>query len=61
MGVPVVSLIGETAVGRGGKSILSNIGLGELAARRSRQYVQTALNGSLPQLPSFVEICGSGC
>jgi protein O-GlcNAc transferase len=43
MGVPIISLIGETAVGRGGKSILSNIGLGELAARRSRQYVQTAL------------------
>jgi protein O-GlcNAc transferase len=43
MGVPVVSLIGQTAVGRGGKSILSNIGLAELAARRPRQYVQTAL------------------
>lgn len=43
MGVPVVSLAGETAVGRGGKSILSNLGLGELAARRPRQYVQTAL------------------
>jgi predicted O-linked N-acetylglucosamine transferase (SPINDLY family) len=42
MGVPVVSLVGQTAVGRGGKSILSNIGLGELAARRPRQYVQTA-------------------
>jgi predicted O-linked N-acetylglucosamine transferase (SPINDLY family) len=43
MGVPVVSLVGQTAVGRGGKSILSNIGLGELAARRPRQYVQTAI------------------
>ncbi|MGD0138256.1 MAG: tetratricopeptide repeat protein [Tepidisphaeraceae bacterium] len=42
MGVPVVSLIGQTAVGRGGKSILSNVGLPELAARRPRQYVQTA-------------------
>jgi predicted O-linked N-acetylglucosamine transferase (SPINDLY family) len=43
LGVPVVSLIGQTAVGRGGKSILSNIGLPELATRRPRQYVQTAL------------------
>ncbi len=43
MGVPVVSLVGQTAVGRGGKSILSNIGLSELAARRPRQYVQTAI------------------
>jgi protein O-GlcNAc transferase len=43
MGVPVVSLVGQTAVGRGGKSILSNIGLGELAARRPRQYVQAAV------------------
>ena len=43
MGVPVVSLIGQTAVGRGGKSILTNLSLPELAARRPRQYVQTAL------------------
>jgi predicted O-linked N-acetylglucosamine transferase (SPINDLY family) len=43
MGVPVVSLAGETAVGRGGKSILSNLGLGELAVRRPRQYVQAAV------------------
>lgn len=43
MGVPVVTLIGQTAVGRGGKSILSNIGLPEFAARRPRQYVQTAV------------------
>ena len=50
MGVPVVSLIGQTAVGRGGKSILSNIGLGELAARRPRQYVQTAI--ALAESPS---------
>lgn len=50
MGVPVVSLIGQTAVGRGGKSILSNIGLPELAARRPRQYVQAAV--TLAQSPS---------
>ena len=33
MGVPVVSLAGQTAVGRGGVSILSNVGLPELVAR----------------------------
>jgi protein O-GlcNAc transferase len=43
MGVPVVTLAGQTAVGRGGKSILSNLGLVELTTRRPRQYVQTAL------------------
>ena len=32
MGVPVVSLAGQTAVGRGGVSILSNLGLPELVA-----------------------------
>jgi predicted O-linked N-acetylglucosamine transferase (SPINDLY family) len=58
MGVPVVSLVGRTAVGRGGKSILSNIGLGELAARRTRQYVQTAI--ALAESPSrLVELRGS--
>ena len=58
MGVPVVSLAGETAVGRGGKSILSNVGLGELAARRTRQYVQTAI--ALAESPSrLVELRGS--
>jgi predicted O-linked N-acetylglucosamine transferase (SPINDLY family) len=43
MGVPVVSLIGQTAVGRGGKTLLTNIGLPEFASRRPKQYVQTAL------------------
>ena len=42
MGVPVVSLIGKTAVSRGGYSILSNIGLPELVAQTPEQYVQTA-------------------
>ena len=32
MGVPVVSLRGDTAVSRGGFSILSNVGLPELCA-----------------------------
>jgi predicted O-linked N-acetylglucosamine transferase (SPINDLY family) len=42
MGVPVVSLSGTTAVGRGGRSILSNIGLPELVAHSPEQYVQIA-------------------
>ena len=42
MGVPVISLAGNTAVGRGGKSILSNVGLPELAADTADDYVRTA-------------------
>ncbi len=42
MGVPVVSLAGQTAVGRGGLSILSNIGLAELVAEDAEQYVRIA-------------------
>jgi predicted O-linked N-acetylglucosamine transferase (SPINDLY family) len=42
MGVPVVSLAGKTAVGRGGLSILSNIGLPELVARSEAEYVRIA-------------------
>jgi predicted O-linked N-acetylglucosamine transferase (SPINDLY family) len=43
MGVPVVTLSGETAVGRGGRSILSNLGLPELIARNHDQYAQIAI------------------
>jgi protein O-GlcNAc transferase len=52
MGVPVVSLSGQTAVGRGGRSILSNIGLPELIAYTPQEYVDLAvkLSGDLPQL-----------
>ncbi|HEX5244278.1 MAG TPA: tetratricopeptide repeat protein [Tepidisphaeraceae bacterium] len=44
MGVPVVSLAGVMAVSRGGLSILSNVGLPELAARSAGQYMQIAMN-----------------
>ena len=44
MGVPVVTLSGETAVGRGGRSILSNIGLPELIAETRAQYVEIAVS-----------------
>jgi predicted O-linked N-acetylglucosamine transferase (SPINDLY family) len=52
MGVPVVSLAGETAVSRAGLSILSNIGLPELVATSIEQYVAIAagLASALPRL-----------
>ncbi len=43
MGVPVVSLAGHTAVGRGGVSILSNVGLADLVATTPEHYVRIAL------------------
>ena len=42
MGVPVVTLVGATAVGRGGKSILGNLGLKNLVAESPEQYVEIA-------------------
>ncbi len=42
MGVPLVTLSGKTSVGRGGRSILSNLGLPELIAHDPGQYVQIA-------------------
>jgi predicted O-linked N-acetylglucosamine transferase (SPINDLY family) len=42
MGVPVVSLVGRTAVGRAGLSILSNLGLADLVAGDVEQYVGIA-------------------
>ena len=44
MGVPLVTLSGETAVGRGGRSILTNIGLPELIAHSTEQYARIALD-----------------
>ena len=43
MGVPVVSLAWKTVMGRGGKSILSNIGLPELVAETPQEYVEIAV------------------
>jgi protein O-GlcNAc transferase len=52
MGVPVVSLVGRTAVGRAGLSILSNAGLPELVARTPEEYLNIAagLAADLPRL-----------
>jgi predicted O-linked N-acetylglucosamine transferase (SPINDLY family) len=42
MGVPVVSLAGETAVSRGGLSILNNLGFPEWLAKSPDRYIQLA-------------------
>lgn len=43
MGVPVVTLAGETAIARAGKSVLERVGLGELVARDVDDYVKKAI------------------
>jgi protein O-GlcNAc transferase len=52
MGVPVVTRIGSTVVGRAGWSQLNNLGLAELAANSDREFVDIVLNlaGNLPKL-----------
>ena len=52
MGVPIVTLLGKTVVGRAGWSQLCNLGLKELAAETPEQYVALAANlaGDLPRL-----------
>jgi protein O-GlcNAc transferase len=52
MGVPTVTLRGRTAVGRGGVSILSNLGLTDWIAGSPEQYVCIAsqMAGDLPRL-----------
>jgi protein O-GlcNAc transferase len=52
MGVPVVTLVGQTVVGRAGWSQLSNLGLAELAAQTAEQFVRIAveLTKDLPRL-----------
>ncbi len=52
MGVPLVTRIGRTAVGRAGASILHNLGLTELIAQTDDEFVQIAaqLAGDLNRL-----------
>ena len=52
MGVPVVTLVGRTVVGRAGYSQLMNLGLPELCAQTPEQYMQTVveLARDLPRL-----------
>ncbi len=55
MGVPVISLRGETAVGRAGVSLAMNLKLPELIAQTPEAYVQTASNlaADLPRLSAL--------
>lgn len=43
MGVPVISLAGQTPVSRGGLSVLSNLGLADLVADNEEEYVRKAV------------------
>lgn len=51
MGVPIVTLAGQTSVGRGGVSILSNLGLPELIAQTPDQYIEIAAR--VPRVPNL--------
>lgn len=55
MGVAVVTLSGKTAVGRGGASILNNVGLQEFVAETPEKYVAIAaeLAGDVERLASL--------
>jgi predicted O-linked N-acetylglucosamine transferase (SPINDLY family) len=55
MGVPVVTLVGDTVVGRAGLSQLTNLGLPELIAETSDQFVKIAagLAQDLPRLSNL--------
>jgi protein O-GlcNAc transferase len=44
MGVPVITLVGDTATSRGGASLLSAVGLPDLVAQTPEQYVAIAVN-----------------
>ena len=52
MGVPTITLVGHTVVGRAGWSQLCNLDLKELAAETPEQYISMAaqLAGDLPRL-----------
>jgi predicted O-linked N-acetylglucosamine transferase (SPINDLY family) len=52
MGVPIVTLVGRSAIARAGFSLLSNLGLMELAAHDEAQFVKIAaeLATDLPRL-----------
>ncbi len=55
MGVPVVTLAGETHASRMGLSVLSGLGLEELAAKSAEEYVEIAvrLAGDLDRMQSL--------
>ena len=55
MGVPVVTRVGQTVVGRAGLSQLSNLGLTELAAANDAKFVEIAarLAGDISRLSAL--------
>ncbi len=55
MGVPVITLVGQTVVGRAGFCQLQNLGLSELIAQTPEQFVDIALKlaGDLPRLQAL--------
>ena len=55
MGVPVVTMVGKTAVGRAGLSLLRSLGLPELIADTPEQFTRVAveLAGDLPRLSNL--------
>jgi predicted O-linked N-acetylglucosamine transferase (SPINDLY family) len=55
MGVPVLTLVGSTVVGRAGLSQLTNLGLEELAAATPDRFVQVTVDlaGDLPRLAAL--------
>jgi len=55
MGVPVVTLPGEMPVSRAGLSILSTVGLAELAASSEEDYVRIAVE-LVADLPRLAEL-----
>ena len=63
MGVPVVTLVGNTVVGRAGLSQLTNLGLTELVAETPERFVKIAveLAGDLERLRILRRRCASGC
>ncbi len=58
MGVPVVTLSGNTPLGRGGRSILCNLGLPELIAQTPTQYAEIAVE-LVKDLPRLSELRGT--
>ena len=63
MGVPVITLVGKTVVGRAGVSQLTNLGLTELIANTPQEYARLAseLAGDLPRLVELRAPCVRGC
>jgi predicted O-linked N-acetylglucosamine transferase (SPINDLY family) len=55
MGVPVVTLVGRTVVGRAGLSQAMNLGLPELIAQTPQEFVRIAMDlaGNLPRLAAL--------